>query len=166
MNAEDLCAVPTRVNGARACTNVGTLRGSQRRNRPPVVAVHPNHRLDTPLVRCRIDHTAAGQPALELRNLQGQLETHSISDVMAILGEVEAAARRGWYAAGFVAYDAAPAFDSAFRVTAPSPPPGVEATIPLAWFGLFSDACPARPVATGSGQADHRPEARCRELGQ
>ena len=106
----------------------------------------PEPRLDTPLVRCRIDHTAAGQPALELRNLQGQLETHSTSDVMAMLGEVDVAARRGWYAAGFVAYEAAPAFDSAFRVTAPSPQPVVGATIPLAWFGLFSDACPAAPL--------------------
>ncbi len=123
-----------------------TLHGSHPRNPPPVVAVNPNLGLDTPLVRCRIDHTAAGQPALELRNLQGQLETHSISDVMAMLGEVDAAARRGWYAAGFVAYEAAPAFDSAFRVTAPSPQPDVRATIPLAWFGLFSDACPAAPL--------------------
>ena len=125
------------------------------------MAVHPNRRLDTPLVRCRIDHTAAGQPALELRNLQGQLETHSTSDVMALLGEVDAAARRGWYAAGFVAYDAAPAFDPAFRVTAPPLRPGVAATIPLAWFGLFSDACPAAPLPSAPVRPtiDQRPDA-------
>ncbi len=108
--------------------------------------MHPSPGLDTPLVRCRIDHTAAGQPALELRNFEGQLETHATSDVMTLLGEVEAAARRGWYAAGFVAYEAAPAFDAALRVTAPSPQQRGASTIPLAWFGLFSDASPVAPL--------------------
>ena len=80
---------------------------------------------------------------------------------MAILGEVEAAARRGWYAAGFVGYEAAPAFDSAFRVTAPPPQPGVGATIPLAWFGLFSDASPAPPLPPVPVRPiiDQRPDA-------
>ncbi len=65
---------------------------------------------------------------------------------MTLLGEVEAAARRGWYAAGFVAYDAAPAFDKAFRVPAPAAARDLAPQIPLAWFGLFSDASPAAPL--------------------
>jgi hypothetical protein len=136
------------MHGARA------PHGSHPRNRPPVVTVYPNLGLDTPLVRCRIDHTAAGQPALELRNLQGQLEAHSTSDVMAMLGEVDAAARRGWYAAGFVAYEAAPAFDSAFRVIAPSPQP-------TRLVRALLRRVPCGRVATSSGQANHRREVRC-----
>ena len=98
------------------------------------------------MVRCRIDHTAAGQTALELVHLRGQLETRAISDVMPLLGEVEAAARRGWYAAGFVTYEAAPAFDPAFRVNSPPLEPAAPPSLPLAWFGLFSDASPAAPL--------------------
>jgi para-aminobenzoate synthetase / 4-amino-4-deoxychorismate lyase len=101
---------------------------------------------DSGLVRCRIDHTAAGQPAFELRNFQGQLATHATGDVMTLLGEVEAAARRGWFAAGFVAYDAAPAFDPAFRVTGPPPEQRSTPDVPLAWFGLFADVSPAAPL--------------------
>ena len=110
------------------------------------MAVYPNLGLDTPLVRCRIDHTAAGQPALELRNLQGQLETRTTSDVMAMLGEVEAAARRGWYAAGFVATKPLPPSIRPSECTAPPPQPGDRIDLPLAWFGLFSDASPAAPL--------------------
>ena len=105
--------------------------------------------LDTPVVRCRIDHTAAGQPALELDQFQGQVETRTASDVMALLGEVEAAARRGWYAAGFVSYEAAPAFDPAFRVHALPPELDNGSGLPLAWFGFFSAASAAAPLPRG-----------------
>jgi para-aminobenzoate synthetase/4-amino-4-deoxychorismate lyase len=114
------------------------------------------------LVRCRIDHSAAGQPALELRNFRGQLEAHAISDVITMLGEVEAAARRGWYAAGFVTYEAAPAFDPALQVRVSSSQPRDASTIPLAWFGLFSEASPAAPLPRTPGRpsADSVPRSR------
>ncbi|GMA58945.1 hypothetical protein GCM10025858_34480 [Alicyclobacillus sacchari] len=41
-------------------------------------------------------------------------------DVPKILREVEAATRDGLYAAGFVTYEAAPAFDPAYQVHAPA----------------------------------------------
>lgn len=93
-------------------------------------------------MRCRIDHSAAGAGSIELRRPLGQLASRQISDVTAILAEAEAAARRGRYVAGFVAYDAAPAFDPAFRVSTSSPQCRAIATLPLAWFGLFADAEP------------------------
>jgi para-aminobenzoate synthetase/4-amino-4-deoxychorismate lyase len=74
------------------------------------------------------------------------LEAHGISDVVPLLAEVEAAARRGLYAAGFVTYEAAPAFDLALRVHAPLGPENTGAPLPLAWFGLFADASPAAPL--------------------
>ena len=114
--------------------------------------------LDTPMVRCRIDHTAAGQPPLELEQFRGQVHTRTVSDVMTLLDEVEAAARRGWYAAGFVSYEAAPAFDPAFRVHAPPPEHEAETNLPLAWFGFFSAASPAAPLPRGRATpAGHDP---------
>jgi para-aminobenzoate synthetase / 4-amino-4-deoxychorismate lyase len=58
------------------------------------------------------------------------ISTHLCSEVLPALQRIEQAVRNGLYAAGFVAYEAAPAFDSALRVN----PRG---SLPLLWFGLF-----------------------------
>jgi para-aminobenzoate synthetase / 4-amino-4-deoxychorismate lyase len=133
------------------------------------------------MTRCRIDHTAIGAGgSIELCRPVGQVETRLISDVAAVLSEADAAARRGRYVAGFVAYEAAPAFDAAFRVNTSSPmasspmapssmaPSPVASSsvasssmeqrtsaVPLAWFGLFAEAVPA-PVVCSSGAASSR----------
>jgi para-aminobenzoate synthetase/4-amino-4-deoxychorismate lyase len=68
-----------------------------------------------------------------------------VSDVPRAMRDVEAGLRRGWHAAGFVSYEAAPAFDPALTTREPSGPP-------LVWFGLFerpSSAAP--PSATHDG---------------
>src|SRR5579872_638996 len=54
----------------------------------------------------------------------------SVEEVLPALEAVQSGVESGLYAAGYVSYDAAPAFDAAFRV------PG-QTTVPLAWFGLF-----------------------------
>ncbi len=59
------------------------------------------------------------------------LRADRLEQVSAVLAGVEAGARRGLWAVGFVTYEAAPAFDPAFRTHPPSP------GLPLAWFGLF-----------------------------
>jgi para-aminobenzoate synthetase / 4-amino-4-deoxychorismate lyase len=55
---------------------------------------------------------------------------HSLAEVRPALRAVQQAADRGLYAAGYVAYEAAPAFDSALVVTR-------DAAQPLLWFGIF-----------------------------
>jgi para-aminobenzoate synthetase / 4-amino-4-deoxychorismate lyase len=108
-------------------------------------------------VRCRIDHTAAGEGGTELRAPRGQLEAWSTSDVAGVLAEAEAAARRGLYAAGFVAYEAAPAFDDAFRVHAVTRPGRAVPRLPLAWFGLFAESHavgPLSPAGTGTASSE------------
>ena len=75
------------------------------------------------------------------------LETYETADptaVPSLLRTVEAAvASRGLYAVGWVAYEAAPAFDAALTVRPPAD------AFPLLWFTLFK---PPRPVAvTASG---------------
>ena len=51
------------------------------------------------------------------------------SDVIPALQRIEAECAKGLYAAGFIAYEAAPAFDPALRVQA-------DGVFPLLWFGL------------------------------
>jgi para-aminobenzoate synthetase / 4-amino-4-deoxychorismate lyase len=53
------------------------------------------------------------------------------ADVLACLAEADAAVRGGMYAAGFVAYEAAPAFDPALQVHEPF------AGLPLLWIALY-----------------------------
>ena len=60
------------------------------------------------------------------------ITTHDLREVRDCLARVEARAREGWFAVGFVAYEAAPAFDPALRVNA-SP------STPLLWFGIFEE---------------------------
>jgi para-aminobenzoate synthetase/4-amino-4-deoxychorismate lyase len=62
--------------------------------------------------------------------------TRDIADVQPILNQLETAVHRwGWYAAGFITYEAAPAFDPAYRVHPAS-------TLPLLWFGLYRQPQP------------------------
>jgi para-aminobenzoate synthetase/4-amino-4-deoxychorismate lyase len=58
------------------------------------------------------------------------LEARAPQEVPPLLGEVERAAAAGRWAAGFVAYEAAPAFDGALVTRAPG-------ALPAAWFALF-----------------------------
>jgi para-aminobenzoate synthetase/4-amino-4-deoxychorismate lyase len=92
------------------------------------------------VVRCRFDDVPAGT-AHEASGFRGVIEASQLSDVVPALEEVEAATQGGLFAVGFVAYEVAPAFDSALRV--------VEATrgsLPLVWFGLFDQLDQVAPL--------------------
>ncbi len=104
-------------------------------------------------MRCRIDHSAAGEDPLELQGLVRQIEASTVSDVHRALSEAEDAARHGHYVAGFVSYEAASAFDQALR-THPSRAAGLgPSTPPLAWFGVFTEAVGASPLPTPASAA-------------
>lgn len=62
-----------------------------------------------------------------------QLSAGALSDVADVVAEAEAAAARDLWAVGWVAYEAASAFDPALVTLAPS----VVDDLPLAWFGLY-----------------------------
>ena len=62
------------------------------------------------------------------------VEARSVGEVRPALRRVEEAACRGLYAGGFVAYEAAPAFDPSLVVRAR----GAAGALPLLWFALFS----------------------------
>jgi para-aminobenzoate synthetase/4-amino-4-deoxychorismate lyase len=62
------------------------------------------------------------------------LEARTLDEVQPVLARAEAEARQGRWCVGFVAYEAAPAFDAAMAV---HPSDGL-----LAWFGVFDQAHP------------------------
>lgn len=62
----------------------------------------------------------------------------TLDDVRPALRAVQRAVDAGYYAAGYLAYESAPAFDSALRVK-----PGGD--LPLLWFGIFREPCAATP---------------------
>jgi para-aminobenzoate synthetase/4-amino-4-deoxychorismate lyase len=82
---------------------------------------------------------------LALAGPAAQLVATSADEVVAVLSAVDQAAAEGWWAAGFVSYEAASGLDEALT-TLPSP-----GGLPLAWFCLFRAAhdveavAPARP---------------------
>lgn len=72
-----------------------------------------------------------GGPWLRFRRPCRLLVTHDLRQVPSLLEEAEAAAEEGLWAAGFVAYEAAPAFDPALATRPPGP-------LPLLWLGLYA----------------------------
>src|ERR1044072_2032470 len=61
----------------------------------------------------------------------------NVEDVLPALSEIEdLISARQWHAAGFLSYEAALAFDSAFQAR-------TEARFPYLWFGLYSAPNPA-----------------------
>lgn len=83
-------------------------------------------------------------PWLAFAHPRHVLCAHRVDEVAGVLQEVEAARQRGQWAAGFVCYEAAPAFDPALQVHAPG-------HLPLAWFGIFEAPQPAIAPAWPSG---------------
>lgn len=55
---------------------------------------------------------------------------HQIDEVRPMLKEIQQGVEAGLYAAGYLSYEASPAFDPAFRVRD-------NQVMPLAWFGMF-----------------------------
>ncbi|MBB4637700.1 aminodeoxychorismate synthase component I [Longimicrobium terrae] len=69
--------------------------------------------------------------SFRFRGLLTVLRADTLADVVPVLAAVQRAARDGLHAAGYVAYEAAPAFDPALATRPPDP------RLPLAWFAIF-----------------------------
>jgi para-aminobenzoate synthetase / 4-amino-4-deoxychorismate lyase len=70
-----------------------------------------------------------------LEGLEVELCADALDDVEGVLIRVEEAARQGRYVAGYVSYEAAPAFDHGLRVHTRDDDQSMQP--PLAWFGVF-----------------------------
>lgn len=68
---------------------------------------------------------------------------HDVEEVLPCFQFVQDAVDDGYYAAGFLSYESAPAFDAAFRITDGT-------TMPLLWFGIFSEPLVEPISSTGS----------------
>ncbi len=66
------------------------------------------------------------------RNPIKVISTNSVNEINSSLEEIHKLVQDGYYAAGYVSYEASPAFDSAYTVS-----PGHK--IPLLWFGIFAE---------------------------
>ncbi len=75
----------------------------------------------------------AGDAPLSFQNPVEVITATRLGEVLPALAAVERASEAGFYAAGYVSYEAAPAFDSALETH----PPGGQ---PLLWFGIFTEA--------------------------
>jgi para-aminobenzoate synthetase/4-amino-4-deoxychorismate lyase len=85
-------------------------------------------------------HDASSQPCAAIRDAAGGwlffdepqavLTASTPGDVQECLARIEQYAADGLYAAGFVGYEAGPAFDDALAAFEPD-------EVPLAWFGIF-----------------------------
>jgi len=76
---------------------------------------------------------AAGRPRrLAFARPRRVLAANTVAEVLPVLAEARRAAELGCYAAGYVAYEAAPAFDPALVVRA-------DPAMPLAWFAVFDE---------------------------
>ncbi|HEY2965083.1 MAG TPA: aminodeoxychorismate synthase component I [Actinomycetota bacterium] len=115
------------------------------------------------MIEARFDDLVAGaERAFRLAEPVGVIEARRPSEVAGAIDAAGSAAARGLWAAGFVAYEAAPGLDPelSVRVRAPDDP---FAELPLAWFALFErreDLPPLEPARldpSGSAGSPWRP---------
>src|SRR5690625_172927 len=69
---------------------------------------------------------------LQFSNPLKQLVAHSVDEVISCLQQVQRAVDDGYYAAGYMSYEAAPAFNQQYQVNEKN-------NMPLLWFGIFKE---------------------------
>lgn len=112
------------------------------------------------MIGARFDDLTPGQErSCEFTDPVGVLEARRADEVAPIIAAAEAAASRGLWAAGFVAYEGAAGLDGALVVRERSVG-DVFDDLPLAWFALFDDKidiAPMQPSAAPSTSPDGMP---------
>ena len=85
-------------------------------------------------MNCTVIHDAASSQWIRFRKPVRVIETNQIHRLVDDLYQVERMVQQcGLYAAGFISYEAASAFDPSLTVKPMN-------TFPLMWFGLYSEA--------------------------
>ena len=116
------------------------------------------------MIEARFDDLLPGaERSFRLAEPVGVIEARRAGEVPGAIEAAEAAATRGLWAAGYVAYDAAPGLDPELAVRV-RPPDDPFAEMPLAWFALFErkeDAPPLEPARSeptdSTGESPWRP---------
>ena len=94
----------------------------------------------------RFDSLRPSGRSFEFRGLRRVITAESLGEVIPALKEVEGEVARGGHAAGFLAYEAAPALDPALRTRARN------GSVPLLWFGVFAERAPAPGISLPTGR--------------
>lgn len=121
----------------------------------------PSSSAEPPRVRFDSLDPARGPRSLRFGGYRETLVARRLSDVLPLLRRVEEAVGKGLHAAGFLAYEAAPAFDPALVTRPPDP------RLPLAWFALYAERAeisaledvPDEPFSLGEWRPSLGPEA-------
>lgn len=92
---------------------------------------------------------------MEFSNPEREVAAYSLDEVVGVLEQAELAALEGYWSVGFVAYDAAPAFNRSFAVRSRDQHEPL-ADLPLAWFGVFRERAEASPFV-GEARMDSSP---------
>jgi len=90
-------------------------------------------------VQARFDFGTGGQAPLLFRNPVRVVIARTVAEVPAAMAAVDQGLHDGLHAAGYVSYEAAPAFDPALATQPP-------AALPLVCFGLFASVEDAAPL--------------------
>ncbi len=93
-----------------------------------------------PIVRLESFGRGDGERSYTFSGFVEVIRADSLAEVVSSLSGVEKAVDGGLHAAGFVCYEAAPAFDPALRVQPPA------AGLPLVWFALYRHREPIVPT--------------------
>ncbi|HEY7668392.1 MAG TPA: aminodeoxychorismate synthase component I [Actinomycetota bacterium] len=88
------------------------------------------------MIEARFDDLTGVATSFRLSGPVGVIEATRTEEVAGTIAAAEAAAARGLWVAGFVAYEAAPAFDPSLRVRGRDPADPF-AALPLVWFAMF-----------------------------
>jgi para-aminobenzoate synthetase/4-amino-4-deoxychorismate lyase len=101
-----------------------------------------------PVVRFDSLDARRGARSFRFDGFRGIVRADAVEDVVRALADVERAVAGGAHAAGFVAYEAAPAFDRALVTHLLDP------RLPLLWFALFDRRIESAPLAEIGGGAE------------
>ena len=75
------------------------------------------------------------------------ISTNTVEEVIPCLKQVQDAVEEGYYAAGYLSYESAPAFNEKFKVHS-------NHKMPLLWFGIFKEASEKTVQSNGKYQMD------------
>ena len=95
-----------------------------------------------PLLSFEFSSSTGEIKPLTFRHPHKVIIAHSIEEVLPCFQLIQEAVSEGFYAAGFLSYESAPAFDPAFKVNDGH-------SMPLLWFGIFSEPQPEVLNSTG-----------------
>jgi len=87
---------------------------------------------DEPFLYFNFINDQEGMNPLQFSNPIKQLVAHSIDKVIPCLLQVQQAVDDGYYAAGYISYEAAPAFNEQYQVNEGN-------NMPFLWFGIFTE---------------------------